>query len=332
VLKPLGRGLGYLLFSAQINGQRTRALALAAPLVAALLAALALLPLPSASVQQGVVWLPEQAILRAPTDGTLLSLQVRSGQRIEPGMRVAELENLALVGDLAAARAKATALEVRRFQTLLDDSAKTSRLAEEAQALQGQIALLEQRLAQLALHAESDGVLVLPRTEERLGHFFPQGRELGYVLPDSPPLVKLALTEAQAARLDAGPGDAAPAKKAGPARVSVRLASDPLREWPAVIERRTPQATRSLPSAALGQGAGGPIATDAADREGRTALQPVVLLDVRLDAPHAAALGPGAAGLGQRAWVRIEHPGEPALRQAWRALQQLFLRSLGARA
>jgi putative peptide zinc metalloprotease protein len=352
VCKPLGRALGYLLFSAQVNGQRARALAAVLPLAAAGAAALAWLPLPSASVQQGVVWLPEQAILRAPAEGTLLALHARSGQRIEVGTPVATLENLALHSELAAARAKAVALEVRRFQTLLDDSAKASRLAEESQALQAHIALLEQRVAQLQVQAASAGTLVLPRTDERLGHHYPQGRELGYVLPDSAPLVKLALTEAQAALLD---GAAHPALGSAP-RVSVRLASSPQRDWPATIERRTPQATRSLPSAALGQGAGGPIATDPADREGRTALQPVVLLDVRLDAhpelqpglhgdqtleagagatdteAAAPAPGPGHTGLGQRAWVRIEHPGEPALQQAWRVLQQLFLRSLGARA
>ena len=94
----------------------------------------------------------------------------------------------------------------------------------------------------------------------------------------------------------------------------------------------------------MGESAGGPIATDPSDREGRTALQPVVLLDVRLDMPldlqsdvpaslqRAAAATAHVQALGQRAWVRIEHPGEPLLQQLWRSLRQLFLRSLGASA
>jgi hypothetical protein len=212
-------------------------------------------------------------------------------------------------------QARATTIEIRRFQALFNDPALAHRLAEEGQALATQIAHVEQRLRELTVTAGIDGTLVLPRLEERFGHHYAQGAELGVVLPGGAPLIKLALGQTEAARVQAGHRS-----------IEVRLVSDPHRPWPARLLRQTHEATRTLPSAALGSAAGGPIATASTDQSGRTSAEPVLLFDLELD----AAATPAAA-LGQRAWVRFEHPPEPLAAQLAHHLRQVFLRSLGAR-
>jgi putative peptide zinc metalloprotease protein len=312
VLRPAAAALRLLLLDARLNGRRQRALLRAGAAAAAVLALLAWIPLPSVTVQPGVVWLPDQAILRTDTDGMLRTLHAERGSRVAEGDPIAALENLDLVGEREAAAARRMQLNVEYFSVLADDPSRAQRLDAQRMAMDVQIGRLDQRLASLEIRARAAGLLVLPRERTQEGHFFPQGRELGYILGDEPMLVKVALTEAQAAQV-----------QQGTLAIRVRLAHAPHEELPARLERFTPGSSRQLPVAALGSAQGGPIATDPRDPQGLRTLQPVTVVDVRVP-------GRPADHMGMRAWVRFEHAREPLARQAVRALRQLFLRSLGA--
>ena len=97
--------------------------------------------------------------------------------------------------------------------------------------------------------------------------------------------------------------------------------------WPLLLRRRVaarvqrelPSATQVLPSAALGQQAGGRHLTDGADKEGTRTLEPVFLFDVLLESEVLQRLG-------QRAWVRFDLAPQPLAAQAYRGLRQLFLK------
>lgn len=312
VVRPLWAGLRLLLWDARLGGRRGQALLRATMAAAGVLVALAWIPAPSMTVQDGVVWLPDQAVLRTDTDGTLRTLHAEAGTHVGVGDPIATLENLELVGEREAAAARLAQLNVEYFNALMEDPARAQGLDAQRLAMDAQVERLDQRLAALHVRAQVPGTLVLPRERTQEGHFFPQGRELGYVLVDEPMLVKVALTEAQAALV-----------QAHTQAVTVRLAQAPQEELAAHIERRTPGATQVLPSAALGSAQGGPIATDPRDPQGRKTLQPVTVVDVRVPARRAEHMG-------MRAWVRFEHVREPLARQWLRALRQLFLRSLGA--
>jgi putative peptide zinc metalloprotease protein len=74
-----------------------------------------------------------------------------------------------------------------------------------------------------------------------------------------------------------------------------------------------------LPSAALGDRQGGPIAIDPADKEGLRSQVPVFLLDVQV-------AGLTQERIGGRAWVKLVLPDEPLGLQAVRVLRQLLVR------
>lgn len=314
LVKPLGRALAFLAWDARLGGRRLRAYAVAGAAALALLAGLGALPAPSNTVQQGVVWLSDEAVVRAPSDATLESVERDSGEHVEPGDAIATLANPELHSERESARARLAQLEVNYYDALLTDPARAHALGAERSALVAQIERLDQRAEDLVLRARVAGTLVLPRGHGDPGRYFPQGREIGYILTGEPPVVKVAYTEAQAARL-----------RESTRSVAVRLA-DRADEaaLAARIERSTPQAQAELPSPVLGAPAGGPIATDPADPQGRRTLQPVHVVDVRVD-------GLTPTHIGQRAWVRVGHDGEPLAAQWGRQLRQLFLRSLGAR-
>ena len=74
-----------------------------------------------------------------------------------------------------------------------------------------------------------------------------------------------------------------------------------------------------MPSAALGERAGGRFATDPADQEGVRTLEPVFLLDLAV-AQHLPER------IGGRVWVRFDLGYEPLGQRALWRLRQLLLR------
>ena len=85
------------------------------------------------------------------------------------------------------------------------------------------------------------------------------------------------------------------------------------------LSGEVPAATAILPTAALGDRAGGPVLTDPNDAEGTRALEPVFLYDVRLqDKPLER--------VGSRVLVRFDHGASPLALQWERRLLQLFLK------
>lgn len=310
---PAWRALRALALDARLHGRRLRAVGTAALACAAAAVLVAQAPAPLVTVQQGVVGLPEQAILRAPVAGTLEAVHVANGSHVEAGQLIATLANPDLLDELLGARARRTQLDVEVYQALLVDAVRAQRLAGERDALDAQIARLQERLDSLAVRAQVPGTLALPRDVDAEDHRYEQGAEIGYVIDEQPLLVKVALTEAQAALMRAH----------GTSEVDVRLAQAPGTVLHGVVERETPGVTHQLPSPILGSAHGGPIPTDPADAHGQRALQPVSVIDVRV--PTQAT-----DHLGMRAWVRLDHGSEALLTQGWRTLRQLFLRSLGA--
>lgn len=306
--------LRFLTLDVRLDGRRGRAWGVSAAMLLALLLGLAGWPVRQVTVQQGLVWLPEQAVLRAGTAGELQAVLSTRGAEVRPGQAVVRLRNAELEEERLDTLARRTRVDVNLYQALLSNPPEAARLQTERDALDAQLARQQQRDDELLLRAQIAGTLVLPRLAQDPGQYVHQGEAVGYVVAPEPPLVKLALNEAQAALL-----------REGVRQVEVRLVNTPGTVWAAQIERETPGVARQLPHALLGSSQGGPIPTDPADPHGLQTLQPIATVDIRL--PREAQ-----APLGLRAWVRIEHAPRPLVLQGWEALRQLFLRSLGAQA
>jgi putative peptide zinc metalloprotease protein len=131
---------------------------------------------------------------------------------------------------------------------------------------------------------------------------------VGYVLGPEPAQVRVVLRDEDLLRVRGRVRD-----------VEVRLAEAPWTPQHAELRNETPAATRQLPSAALGDKHGGPVAVDPADKDGLHTQAPVFLLDVvvpELPAGH----------IGGRAWVKLHLPAEPVGWQMVRTVRQLLLR------
>ena len=265
------------------------------------------LPLPQASVVQGVVWLPEQAQVRAATEGWIAELLVQDGQAVQAGQLLMRLQAPELIAELARLEGQVEALDTERFQALRADPARAVALGHELARAQAEWARLQDRAAQLEVRAGRSGQLALAHASDLPGRHVKQGTVLAQVLSDEPTQIRVALPQAQARLV-----------QLHTQAVSVRLSEQPTAPAPARLLPGTPGAVLQLPSAALGDRHGGDIVTDPTDPHGLTAAQAVVLLDVQL----RDSASPRSGG---RAWVRFDHGHLPwALQLARQAQQQVL--------
>lgn len=134
---------------------------------------------------------------------------------------------------------------------------------------------------------------------------------MAYVLTPEQASIRVVVTEADVARVQQSPG-----------AIEVRLADAASSVLPAQLRAQTPAALRELPSAALGDRAGGGFVTDPADPAGLRTLEPLFTFDLVLP-DHALER------VGGRAWVRFDHGSRPLALQWLRRLQQLFIGEFG---
>ncbi len=321
LLNPALRVLRFLsgtqLDEQQARRARFRAVAGASAVALGVLA----VPLPHAAVARGVVWLPDQAVVRAETAGFVEQALVRDGQSVQAGELMFVLTNPSLAVDKTRLEALLVKLQTERIERLANEPARALRLSSEMAAQQAALDRVLQRISQLQLRAASAGTLSVARAQDWPGRHVAQGTVLAYVIPNA---VAANATAPMTVRVALEPEQAAMLRNQAPA-VSVRLAqSDAL---PATLprgpERDSTATVTQLPSAALGDRYGGDIVTVPADSAGRqsgttlaaTSARPVVLMDVQV--AHAKASH--AQQIGARAWVRFDLGSQPL---AWTLAQR----------
>lgn len=271
------------------------------------LAFLCLVPVPFATVAQGVVWAPDNALLRPASGGFATAFTKRDGDLVTPGDLVVTLDDPQLQVEAERIQSEIVERETERYRLLFSDTVATANLTEHIGRLAAERARIEERLGQLQLRVGSPGRLALPHQEDIFGSYVPQGALIGHVITDQPTIIRVAIDQNNAARVQSATRS-----------ISVRLAEAPATVYPASLKGSIPGAGNRLPSAALGDRSGGPHVVAPGDTEHLTTREPLFLFDVVL---------PSALGerLGGRAWVRFEHPPTPLAMQWLGSLRQLFL-------
>jgi putative peptide zinc metalloprotease protein len=306
---PVLRGLRHALaHSGATRAAGMRAAAAASLSALALAALLTLVPMPFAAVAQGVVWIPEQAQVRARSEGFVVATPALDGAQVAIGDVVVELDNPALVADAQRLRARIAALETEHYQALRTDANRARDVAEDLAQIGAELERAQERIDALRVRAQVAGRLVLPRQADLEGRYVSQGELLGHVLTPEGGVVRVAVPHEDAAPLTAHTR-----------AVSAQLAGRVGAPVEAQLERDSRAAGKQLPSAALSTRNGGTIVSDPDAPDASTPLAAVVVLDVRLPADAFD----GRAG--QRAWVRFDFGAAPLAQQWIRRVRQALL-------
>ena len=167
--------------------------------------------------------------------------------------------------------------------------------------------------ASLIIKSPRNGVFIVPQSQDQQDRFVRQGQLVAFVVdPDDHATVRAVVSQ-----------DDIGLVRKSVRKVDVKSSGWQAQSFPANLIREVPGGSYQLPTAALGMAGGGELSVSMSDSSGRTTLERVFEVEVNLP-PEART-----QYLGERVYVRFDHGYQPLGQQAWRSLQQLFLRTFG---
>ena len=309
-LYPLGRMLHFMARSPALAGRRPGAFARVAALIGGVLL-IGFLPLPQRTAAEGIVLMPEDALVRAGAEGLVVEQHARQGDRVVPGQVLFVLSDPELASEVAAARARVAELQSSSDRIGLGRRTEQAINRERLQEAQRQLAELLERHRRLALKAPAGGVLQLTDHRRQVGRFLRQGDLLGYVSRPGRATVRVVARQPDAVRI-----------REGVTGVRVHLGAAGGRWYPARLRAQIPQAIDRLPSAVLGSQGGGDIPVDSRDPERLRTLERVFAFDLVVTDPLAGRF------VGRRVQVRFEHPAVPLIPRLYEVLRRMVLQRL----
>ena len=304
---PLIKIAGFLIGNPRAQESRGR-VALVSLLGAAVVTGGLLLPFPYTTRSEGVVWLPEEALVRVQSPGFVREVIPETGQTITSGSLLVRLEDdeLALEEVLLNARMRELQLMLQRDR--VRNLVEADIISQQLDALVEEVALVEQKRDNLQIRAMVSGRFVTPSPQDLEGRFLQRGEVVAYVLPEGKPLVRAVVPQERAAVV-----------RSETETVKLMLVNHLPREFSAEITRAVPEATTELPSMALSISGGGEVAVNPENSEQPQSFMSYFVFDLGVngDLPND--------WYGQRVYVRFEHIPRPLIVQLYYQFRQIFL-------
>jgi len=308
---PTYKGIRFLLVDNSLDGTRTNAIGRAGALAAVIVAVVSLVPFSLYTHAEGIVWVPDQAQIYAQTDGFVTEISATAGSEVAPGTAVLKLENPDLIARRQVLQAQRRELSERLKTERISNPVEAVQTEEELITVQADLESLLEEISAQTLVSQSQGTLVFPQTQNLIGRYIRKGDPVAYVVDPQSLIVRLVVPQTDIGLFVHRVNN-----------VEVRLAEQPGKTISATMLRETPSGSNILPSRALSVAGGGEIAVASDDEKGTTAIEKVFQLDLKLP------LEEKIAGLGTRAFVRINHGREILVQQWLRKAQQLLLNTL----
>jgi putative peptide zinc metalloprotease protein len=287
---------------------RRRAAVATALAVVALVVLTVAVPAPFRLRTEGVLWLPEEAHVRAQADGFVRAVLASSGAAVQAGASLVASHDPVLTAELRVSESRIAELQARLDQQLFSERVQAEITRQELTRELAAHHHLMERSERLVARAHVAGTLVLDRPDDLPGRYFRKGETFGYVVHDARRIVRMVVTQ-----------DDVDLVRTRLRRVDVRFAEHDDVTYVATLLREAPAAKEELPSRALSSEGGGKIAADPRDPKGGKALATTFQFDLLL--PQAVQ----AANYGGRVHVRLVLEPEPLARQLYRRVRQLFL-------
>jgi putative peptide zinc metalloprotease protein len=305
---PLGKGLSYLFTSPRIRRVRGRALAVSTGAIAITLVALCFTPVPFRTRAEGVVWIPEEAIVRAGADGFVGQVVGIPGSKVSRGDVLVVCHDSVLTTQVTVLEAQLREIEARIREQIPESIVKAKMLEEEKRYIEEKLARAREQVRDLVITAKVDGTLVLPRAEDLPGRFVHRGDVLAHVVDLNTLTVRTIVDQSDIDLI-----------RHSTKTVQVRLAERLASPIDAGVTRLVPAASDELPSPALGSVGGGQVPMDPKDPKGQKAMRKVFQVDLQLPVEL------GLVNVGGRVYVRFDHGWESLMVQWYRQGRQLFL-------
>ena len=309
LILPAVRSLTRFLDSPAARSRRSRLVMVGGGAVLGVVLLMFVLPMPLWTTTQGVVWLPEQSMIRAGIDCEVVEVLAPVEQLVTKDAPLLRGVDPFLETEFEVYQAQLAELYARYNALPLHERVKRKMMLEEIELVRGDQHQTEEKLEKLLIRSPALGNFVLIDARNLSGRFVKKGELLGYIVSEHRPVIRAVVSQADIGLV-----------RERVTGVEVRLTEKPAESLKAVIERIVPAADLNLPSAALGTAGGGVVPVDPTDPDRLRALESHFQLDLSLPEkvkdPH----------IGGRVYVRFEHGSMPLAMQWYRSLRQLFLR------
>ncbi|MFQ1061950.1 HlyD family efflux transporter periplasmic adaptor subunit [Bordetella trematum] len=312
IVMPLWRMGRQLFTDPQIQARRKRSYAITTLCVLGLVGLLGMLPMPSSTDTEGVVWVPPSAQVRAPVAGFVRERQVADDAQVQAGDPLLSLLNDELVRREAMLAAQVDEYQARYVQAHAQNPVQAAIMQHQWQSLKTERQAIAEQVSAQQVRSPQAGRFLSAYPEDETGRYVQRGELLGYVMTGAD-TVRVVVPQSSLERIHDSLRN-----------VQVRLVQDSRQAFNARIAREVPSATDELPSLALSLQGGGTIGVDPRkSQEGRAkSSENLFVMDLALPPQAPRAL------LGGRVYVKFEHEPRPIAVQAYDALRQLVLRQL----
>jgi putative peptide zinc metalloprotease protein len=306
---PAVRSISRFLDSPAARNRRSRLVMVGSGAVLGVMLLIFVLPMPLWTTTQGVVWMPEQSMIRAATDCEVVEVLAPVEQLVAKDAPLLRGADPFLEMEIEVYQARLEELYATYNAQPLHERVKRKMVLEKIELIKGDLHQTEEKLAKLLIRSPAQGNFILIDARNLPGRFVKKGELLGYIVAEHRPTIRAVVSQANIGLV-----------RERVTGVEVRLTEQPAESLKADIERIVPAADLNLPSAALGTAGGGVVPVDPTDPDGLRALESLFQLDLSLPDevkdPH----------IGGRVYVRFDHGSMSLAMQWYRSLRQLLLR------
>jgi putative peptide zinc metalloprotease protein len=265
-------------------------------------------PLPLWTRAEGVIWVPDDAQVRAGADGFVRTIAALPGSSVRRGSVLIIGDDPSLRPKMRVLEAQLRLLEIRAQAERVTDRARWLRTYEEIKATAAELEQARTLIKEQTVLSRTSGTFILPAAQDLPDRFVRKGQQIGYVVPASVVTARVLVSQDQVDLV-----------RNRTERVEVKLAGRVYDTFAASIRRESPAATNKLSNLAMSSIGGGQAVVDPHESKEPKALNTWFEFELELPATQAFVLG-------EHVYVRFEHGSEAVAWRMYRSVRQLFMK------
>jgi putative peptide zinc metalloprotease protein len=270
---------------------------------------LCFVPVPLWSRAEGVIWVPDDAQIRAGADGFVRKVVAKPGETVSRGSTLIVAEDPILEPRIHVLEAQLRLLQSRAQAELYTDKVRWELTREEIDSTRAELDHVLTQSRDLTVLSPTTGTFFLSVSADDLPErYIRKGQQLGYVVPSAMVTARVLVGQ-----------DDVDLVRNRTERVEVKLVGRIYDTYPATLRREVPAASTRLTNLALSSLGGGRAPIDPRESKKPKTLAPWFEFELEMPATNTLVLG-------EHVYVRFEHGSEPLAWRAYRGVRQLFMR------
>jgi len=312
LLRPIAKNISFMLTDSRIKNNQVRTWVSTVCFLSLAYHIVFNIPIPYATVAEGVVWLEKNTQIRAGSKGYISEIHVDQDEVVKTGSMIISSIDPLLESKITQFNSDYAQLELEYRSEWNNDRTKIKILEEEMKSIRSEIDHVHEASESLIIRSPSDGEIIIPKVQDLVGKFVEKGELLGYVINDKQLTIRVLVSQDDMNLINETDD------------ITVRFVNNITQEYKAGELRIVPAATDKLPSAVLSVSGGGKIKTDPKDSTRTKALDKYFEIWVVLPSTQEEVF------IGSRVYVKFTHGKEPFIQRLERWVDQLLLRQFNA--